>query len=114
MGWFSKIEQPAGARPVDRDLAPVRRSPISTRRRRREFTSLHDCFIRELKPGARPIDPDPAVLVSPCDAIVGACGPIEGTELIQAKGFPYTLQDLLVDPELVAALPRRSIRHACG
>ena len=24
-----------------------------------------------------------------------------GTELIQAKGFPYTLQDLLCDPELV-------------
>ena len=39
------------------------------------FDSLHDCFIRELKDGARPIDPDPEVVVSPCDAIVGACGP---------------------------------------
>ena len=26
-----------------------------------------------------------------------------GTELIQAKGFPYTLQDLLCDPDLVDA-----------
>ena len=66
------------------------------------FTSLHDCFIRELKPGARPIDPDPAVLVSPCDAIVGASGAIKGVELIQAKGFPYTLHDLLADPALEA------------
>ena len=41
------------------------------------------------------------MLVSPCDAIVGACGEIEGTEVIQAKGFPYTLLDLLGDPELV-------------
>jgi phosphatidylserine decarboxylase len=62
---------------------------------------MHDCFIRELKPGARPIDQDPALLVSPCDAIIGACGSIDGVELIQAKGFPYTLHDLLDDPELV-------------
>jgi len=40
------------------------------------------------------------VVVSPCDAIVGACGRIEGDQLIQAKGFPYTLKDLLADPEL--------------
>ena len=40
-------------------------------------------------------------MVSPCDAIVGACGAIAGTEVIQAKGFPYALQDLLIDPELV-------------
>ena len=29
-----------------------------------EFTSLHDCFTRELKPGLRPFDPDPAVVAS--------------------------------------------------
>ena len=62
---------------------------------------MHACFTRELKPGARPIDPDPHILASPCDAIVGACGRIDGHELIQAKGFPYTLQDLLIDPQLV-------------
>lgn len=66
-----------------------------------EFRSLHDCFIRKLKDGARPIDPDPALLTSPCDAIVGACGEVAGDRLIQAKGFTYTLLDLLGDPELV-------------
>ena len=40
---------------------------------------MHDCFIRELKDGARPIDRNPEILVSPCDAIVGACGTIAGT-----------------------------------
>ncbi len=54
------------------------------------------------------------MLVSPCDAIVGACGSVVGTELIQVKGFPYTLQDLLGDPELVAHLPRRALRHAAA
>jgi len=40
------------------------------------------------------------VLVSPCDGIVGASGRVDGTTLIQAKGFPYTLEELLVDPAL--------------
>jgi phosphatidylserine decarboxylase len=56
---------------------------------------------RQLRDGARRIDPDPAVLSSPCDGIVGACGRIAGVELFQAKGFPYTLPELLGDPALV-------------
>jgi phosphatidylserine decarboxylase len=62
---------------------------------------LHACFTRALKPGARPVDPDPHILTSPCDGIIGACGRIDRNELIQAKGSPYTLQDLLIDPQLV-------------
>ena len=102
MGWFSKIENPAVARAAiavwrlfaDLDLSDARRH---------SFASLQACFTRELKPGARTVDPDPQVLTSPCDAIVGAGGPIRGTELLQAKGFPYTLLDLLADPTLVEA-----------
>ena len=66
-----------------------------------EFLSLHDCFIRRLKEGARPITQDPSIIISPCDAIVGAMGPIRGTELYQVKGFPYTLEELFGDSELV-------------
>lgn len=40
------------------------------------FRSLHECFTRELKEGARPIARDPAVIVSPCDGVVGAHGQI--------------------------------------
>lgn len=65
------------------------------------FDSLHDCFIRQLKPGARPVDPDPTVLTSPCDAIINACGTIRDTQLIQAKGITYRLDELLNDPALV-------------
>jgi phosphatidylserine decarboxylase len=63
--------------------------------RQQHFKSMHDCFTRELKQGARPIDDDPDVLCSPVDAIVGAHGKIEGTQVFQAKGYPYTLEDLL-------------------
>lgn len=100
MGWFSQIEQPLVRDAsiatwklfADLDLSDARKT---------EFRSLHDCFTRRLKDGARTVNADPAVLCSPSDGIVGACGAIDGVELIQAKGFPYTLLDLLGDPELV-------------
>lgn len=60
-----------------------------------KFTSIHDCFVRELKDGARPINPDPQLITSPCDAVIGAFGRIHDNQLYQIKGFPYTLEDLL-------------------
>jgi phosphatidylserine decarboxylase len=66
------------------------------------FKSLHACFTRELKPGARPLAPGAKVIVSPCDAVIGAHGRIAGEKLFQIKGFPYTLPDLLNDRALVA------------
>src|SRR5262249_44426495 len=65
------------------------------------FKSLHDCFTRALKPGARSIAPESHVVASPCDGIVGAHGRVEGTKLYQIKGFPYDLGDLLNDRALV-------------
>jgi phosphatidylserine decarboxylase len=96
MGWFSRIRSPWLAKAsiavwrqfTDLDLSEAMAS---------RFDSLHDCFIRELKPGARPIDADAAVLASPCDAIVGECGDMHGTTVFQAKGFPYRLTDLFGD-----------------
>jgi phosphatidylserine decarboxylase len=94
MGWFSKIEQP-----LVRDLSIAIWRLFSDLdlgdAKQTHFRSLHDCFTRELRDGARPIDPDPAVVVSPCDGIVGACGRIAGTEVLQVKGFPYTLRELM-------------------
>jgi phosphatidylserine decarboxylase len=68
--------------------------------RKTHFDSLHDCFTRELKEGARPVDPDPSVLTSPCDGIIGACGQVVNGMVLQAKGFPYSVADLVGDPEL--------------
>jgi phosphatidylserine decarboxylase len=98
-GWFSRIEQPL-----------VRDTSISIWRffsdldlseaNDTNFRSLHACFTRQLKPGARPIDANPHTLVSPCDAIVGAHGKISGTDLYQIKGAPYTLGELLLNDNL--------------
>ncbi len=102
MGWFSRIEQPWLARlsiSIWRRCADLRLHEA----RKQDFASLHECFVRELKPGLRPADPDPEVLASPCDAIVGACGQAQGTRVFQAKGFDYTLEELVHDPGLAAA-----------
>jgi phosphatidylserine decarboxylase len=40
--------------------------------------------------------------VSPCDAIVVACGRVTGTLLIQAKGQHYTIDKLLVHEDVAA------------
>src|SRR6478736_4796535 len=102
MGWFSKIENPLVRDASiacwrlfsDLDLSEAKKT---------EFKSLHDCFTRELRPGLRPVDPDPAIVTSPSDAIISAHGRIEDTQLFQIKGAPYSLQDLLGDPALVDA-----------
>jgi phosphatidylserine decarboxylase len=69
--------------------------------RKTSFKSMHDCFTRELRAGLRPPDPDASVVVSPCDAIIGAFGPIQEAELFQIKGAPYSLLDLLGDHALL-------------
>ena len=94
MGWYSRIDSPLLTRlsiAVWRLFTELDLSEAAETR----YRSLHACFTRALKPGMRPIDPDPAVICSPSDAIVGACGPVQGTEVIQAKGFPYQVADLL-------------------
>jgi phosphatidylserine decarboxylase len=102
IGWFSRIEQPL-VRDASIGVWQLFSDLDLREAKKTHFRSMHDCFTRELKEGARPIDSRPEILVSPCDAIVGACGTIAGTELYQAKGFPYTLEDLLGDRALVEA-----------
>ena len=98
VGRFSKIKHP-WVRDAsiatwkffsDLDLSEAKKS---------HFTSMHDCFTRELKAGARTFDTDPSALASPVDAIIGAHGKIEDGQVFQAKGFPYALSDLVGNEE---------------
>jgi phosphatidylserine decarboxylase len=102
IGWFSRIEHPLvrnlsiGAWRMfsDLDLSDARDTG---------FHSLHECFTRRLKDGARPVDADPGVLVSPCDGIVGALGSVLEGQALQIKGFAYQIHDLLCDAALAEA-----------
>src|SRR5262245_17807144 len=101
MGWFSEIEQPV-VRDASMAVWKLFAGDLNLdEAEKQSFSSVHDCFVRRLKPGARPVDPSAGVLVSPCDAIVGACGPLDGETAVQAKGFEYALSDLLASQRLV-------------
>lgn len=65
-----------------------------------KYATLVDFFCRELKPGLRPVDPDPRVIVSPVDGTVAQMGRLDRGELLQAKGVSYTAEDLLADAQL--------------
>lgn len=100
VGWLSKLEQPwvrAACMAVWQLFTDLNLQEAKQTR----FRSLHECFTRQLKDGARPIDADSGVIVSPCDGIVGAMGQVVEGSVLQAKGSPYRLVELLGDEELV-------------
>jgi len=102
MGWFSQIRHPLVCRAsiavwrlfTDLDLSDARQQ---------RFASLHECFTRQLVEGARPIDADVAVVTSPCDGIVGECGTVREGQVFQAKGYPYSVQELFGPSQDTAA-----------
>jgi phosphatidylserine decarboxylase len=64
------------------------------------YPTLNRFFTRSLREGVRPIATEPEVLVSPCDGIWGAAGRVEGGTILQVKGRPYRVTDLLGDPSI--------------
>jgi phosphatidylserine decarboxylase len=66
------------------------------------FDSVQSFFTRELKEGARPIDEAEDALVSPCDGTWGAAGDVEDGTILQVKGRPYRVAELLADEDAAA------------
>ncbi|EKG12500.1 Phosphatidylserine decarboxylase-related protein [Macrophomina phaseolina MS6] len=60
-----------------------------------KYPNLAKFFYRTLKPGARPIDPNPNAVVSPADGKVVQFGTIDNGEVEQVKGVTYSLDALL-------------------
>lgn len=64
-----------------------------------DYGTFNEFFTRELKADARPLDPDPEALISPCDGRVSQCGRVTNDRILQAKGHSYSLRALLAsDP----------------
>jgi len=66
------------------------------------YRTFNDFFVRPLKEGARPIDPDATLLALPADGAISQLGRIEGDQIFQAKGHYYTLQALLAGNDELA------------
>lgn len=61
------------------------------------YKSFNDFFTRALKPGIRPINPNPHIMVHPVDGAVSQLGPIKDGRIFQAKGHHYSSLTLLGD-----------------
>ncbi len=60
-----------------------------------DYQSFNDFFTRSLKVDARPIEGGENVLVSPADGKISQTSDILRNQLIQAKGFQYSLEALV-------------------
>jgi len=69
-----------------------------------EYSGFDEFFTRQLKPGARPIDPQPGRIVSPADGTVVESGLAVAGQLLQAKGSLFDLAALLDDADAAARL----------
>lgn len=59
------------------------------------YPNLASFFYRKLKPGVRPLHPDPHMLLSPADGKVLQFGQIDGGNIEQVKGMTYSIEALL-------------------
>lgn len=65
----------------------------------RDVFCFNDFFCRPLKPGRRPVDPDPAALIAPCDGLLTVlCA--EGDTVLPVKQSRFSLARLLGDETL--------------
>lgn len=61
------------------------------------WESFDRFFTRPIRPEARPVDPDPQVLVSPADGRLEDAGPIDRGATLRVKGKLYEVGELLGD-----------------
>ncbi len=60
-----------------------------------DYRSLSDFFVRPLDPETRPLTPDPAFILSPCDGTVADLQLISQDQAVQAKGKTYRISELI-------------------
>ena len=95
MGWFlnrriSKLKnkafmKKAGINPEEYELDNIR--------------CFNDLFKRKMKPGYRTIDPDPSILISPCDSRLRAYR-LDNNAVFEIKDSYYRAGDLIQDEAL--------------
>jgi phosphatidylserine decarboxylase len=77
-----------------------------------DFNTFNDFFTRELEDGARTIDSNDMTLCYPVDGAISQQGDIVDGQLIQAKGFNYSLTSLLGGDEKTSA-PFQGGKFSC-
>ncbi|MFS0840036.1 archaetidylserine decarboxylase [Paenibacillus sp. 1P03SA] len=98
--WISRMTGSFSKSPLSRSLIPwfAKSYGIPVEEAEKaigEYATLNEFFTRRLKPGLRPVDTDPAALVSPVDAVITGYGPVEAGQMLSVKGQDYTVEELL-------------------
>jgi len=96
-GWLVDRKLPGALRaPAYRTYCRFTGADISEARPPlHQYPSLGAFFIRRLVDGARSVEADPQLIPSPVDGTVQALTPITDGTVLQAKGRPYPIRELL-------------------
>jgi phosphatidylserine decarboxylase len=62
-----------------------------------DYVDFNTFFTRQLKAGARTIDPDPLTFVSPSDGRISQLGRVVNGRILQAKGHHFSARSLLAN-----------------
>lgn len=95
--WVSRLGGAFLSTGVSRALVPgfIRKNGIDMGDYpQRRYASFNDFFTRELRPGARPVDPEPDALIAPCDSRASVYTITDGCRMT-VKGQRYTVPELL-------------------
>lgn len=79
-----------------------------------KFRNLAEFFYRTIKPGVRPLDPNPNALLSPADGKVVQFGVIENGDVEQVKGVTYSVDALLGDQPTLGDKPTSNVGGTDG
>lgn len=90
---FSRKKIKHFIRDFDIDMNVCKKKP-------KEFSNFNDFFTRKLKPNARPFSKNEKDLISPADGRALAYENIELDNLVQIKGFTYSLRELINNDEV--------------
>lgn len=99
--WYGKkMSSPKSAEMIEKFVNEHGIKLSESKKSLKEFKSFNDFFIRELKPGARKIDFDEDVLVSPSDGKVIVIENMPDSSKFFLKGEEFTLKEFFKDEEL--------------
>ncbi len=87
--WFSQFIIKQLVKFYGVNLAEAERTAIE------DYRSVNDFFTRCLAADARPIDANTNSIVSPADGKISQSGTLKHNQLIQAKGYDYSIEALL-------------------
>jgi phosphatidylserine decarboxylase len=96
-GWLQR--RPASGKKIPAFVQSLGIDPSEAELPLEQYESLDDFFTRRLKPQSRPVDPDPARLVSPADGRALVYPRLDEKKL-NVKTSPVSLAELLGDNEL--------------